>query len=222
MNPKRPLSKTILAVFTGIICLGGVILFVADSHKPEYVVLSLLSGIGCFLFLRNPAQPPIQNSFSKEHQKREKAYQRFVQQEKAVNTCLMTHVNGLPIAESMICTVTSATDRFSFSSGAMNFKLEKSKITDISIMTEREIQEQYVSSAGGAIAGAYLFGTLGAVIGGRAKKKKLKDEVHNYLIITYQSPDVKYIGFEIGSAMKSAQKFVDDFKRTASGTTVEL
>lgn len=63
MNKKRPLSKTILAVFAGIICLGGLMLFIADSCKPEYIVLSLVSGIGCFLFLRKP----VQNNISKEH-----------------------------------------------------------------------------------------------------------------------------------------------------------
>lgn len=63
MNKKRPLSKTILAVLAGIICLGGLMLFIADSYKPEYIVLSLVSGIGCILFLRKP----VQNNLSKEH-----------------------------------------------------------------------------------------------------------------------------------------------------------
>ncbi len=218
MKTKRSLAKTILAVWAGIICFGGIILFVADSHKTEYIILTLAAGIACLLFLRKPSE----KSIEKKQQRAEKRSEWIAQQENAINTCTMTHVNGLPIAENMVCTITSTDDRFSFSSGAMNFELEKSKITDISIKTERELQEQYVSSTGGAIAGAYLFGTLGAVIGGRAKKKKLKDEVHNYLIITYQSPDVKYIGFEIGSAMKSAHKFVDDFKGSASSTTIEL
>lgn len=80
----------------------------------------------------------------------------------------------------------------------------------------------YVSSIGGTVGGAMLFGTLGAMTGGRAKKKTVKNETHHYLIITYQSPDVKCIGFEICLSLSSAYRFVDDFKQTASDTTVAL
>lgn len=119
----------------------------------------------------------------------------------------MKHINGLPIAENMDCKIVSMDDKFIFSSDAMNFELEKSKITDMCIWTDREIEEEYVSSVGGAI----LFGPLGAAIGGRAKKT-IKNEIHNYLIITCQSPDIKYIGFEIGLSLASAQIYVNDFE----------
>lgn len=124
----------------------------------------------------------------------------------------MKHINGLPIAENMDCKIVSMDDKFIFSSGAMNFELEKSKITDMCIWTDREIEEQYVSSVRGAVGGAILFGPLGATIGGKAKKKTIKNEIHNYLIITCQSPDIKYIGFEIGLSLASAQIYVNDFE----------
>ena len=50
-----------------------------------------------------------------------------------------------------------ADDRYIFTSGTMNFELEKSKITDMCIKTDKEIQQQYVS-----VGGAVLFGPLGA------------------------------------------------------------
>lgn len=124
----------------------------------------------------------------------------------------MKHVNGLPIAENINCNVTATDDKFIFSSGVMKFELEKVKITDMCINTDRELQQQYVSSVGGTIAGAVLFGPLGAIIGGRAKKKKVKDEVHNYFIITYQSDGIKYIVFEVGFITASANKFISEFK----------
>ena len=106
----------------------------------------------------------------------------------------------------------------------MHFELDKSKITDMCIKTDREIQQQYVSSVGGAVGGAVLFGPVGAIIGGRSKKKTVKNEVHNYLIITYQSPDIKYIGFEtIGYALASANLYVEDFKsKHTSESTYQL
>lgn len=130
-----------------------------------------------------------------------------------LKTCTMKHIHGLPIAENTNCQITSMDDKFVFSSGAMNFELDKFKITDMCIKTDKEIQQQYVSSVGGAVGGAVLFGPLGAIIGGRVKKKTIKSEIHNYLIITYQSPEIKYIGFEIiGYGIASANAYINEFK----------
>lgn len=88
-----------------------------------------------------------------------------------------------------------------------------------------EISKQYVSSIGGAVGGALLFGPVGAVIGGRAKQKKSKN-VTNYLIITYtDNNEIKYLGFEINKNLKyKADKLVADFKvrHQSSASTLQL
>ncbi len=134
------------------------------------------------------------------------------------------HVNGLPIAENMLCEVFSYPDRLEFKAGTTEFKLSKDKITDICIKTDTEIQKQLVSSVGGAVAGAMLFGTLGAIIGGRAKTKKVKTST-DYLIITYRSDEeLKYIGFDTKNNPPSAVKLVNEFKQnnSSSGVQIEL
>lgn len=134
------------------------------------------------------------------------------------------HVNGLPIPENVLCEVFSYPDRIDFKSGTTEIKLPKEKITDISIKTDTDIQQQLVSSAGGAIAGAMLFGSLGAIIGGRVKTKKVKTTT-NYLIITYKSEnELKYIGFDIQNNPPSADKLVKEFQKSnsASGVKIEL
>ena len=134
------------------------------------------------------------------------------------------HVNGLPIPENVLCEVFSYPDRIDFKSGTTEIKLPKEKITDISIKTDTEIQQQLVSSAGGAIAGAMLFGSLGAIIGGRVKTKKVKTTT-NYLIITYKSEnELKYIGFDIQNNPSSADTLVKEFQKSnsASGVKIEL
>lgn len=214
---KRPLWKTIIGIWAGISCLG-VVIAATQNHKAESVIAAVILGLVCFLLFRTPTEKEL----ARQVRRNERKQNKIEQYEQSLRTCTMKHINGLPIAENMDCTITSADDQFIFSSGSMHFELDKSKITDICVNTEQEIQEQYVSSVGGAVGGAMLFGTLGAMIGGRAKKKKVKDETHHYLIITYQSPDVKYIGFEIGFSLSSAYRFVDDFKQTASDTTVTL
>lgn len=196
----------------------GVVIVTTQNPKAENAIAAVVLAIVCFLLFRTPTEKEL----ARKAQRTEKIQHKIEQHEQSLRTCTMKHVNGLPIAENMDCTITSADDKFIFSSGSMHFELDKSKITDICIKTEQEIQEQYVSSVGGAVGGAMLFGTLGAMIGGRAKKKKVKNETHHYLIITYQSPEVKYIGFEIGLSLSSAYRFVDDFKQTASDTTVTL
>ena len=63
------------------------------------------------------------------------------------------------------------------------------------IILLQEIQREYNSSIGGAIGGAIAFGALGAMIGGRAKKKEIRTAT-TYLIVTYEKEDsINYIAF---------------------------
>lgn len=135
------------------------------------------------------------------------------------------HVNGLPLAENLLCEVFSYPDRIEFKAGTTNIKLAREKITDMCLKFDTEIQNQAVSSIGGAIAGGVMFGTLGAIIGGRAKNKKVKTTTQ-YLIITYtgEQGELKYIGFDIKSNPPSAAKLVKEFRElnTNSGVQIEL
>lgn len=194
-------------ILGGICCffaVGGTIAAATGtSEEPAYFILPIIAFFAIaalLLFTSDERQAKREEKIAKYNER--------------MKTCTMKHVNGLPIAENVDCKITSSGDKFIFSSGSMNFKLDKSKITDICIRTDTEIQEQYVSSVGGAVGGAMLFGALGAMIGGRAKKKKVKDETHQYLIITYKSPAIKYIGFEIGFSIGSANAYVDEFRNT--------
>lgn len=134
------------------------------------------------------------------------------------------HISGLPIVEDTICEVYSFPDRLDFKAGTTEITLSKDKITDMSIKTDTEIQNQAVSSVGGAVAGAMLFGAIGAVIGGRAKNKKVKT-VTKYLIITYLGDtEPKFIIFDIKNNPQSADKLVKEFQKTdsLSGVKIEL
>lgn len=136
-----------------------------------------------------------------------------------LNGCF-NHINGLNLFENTMCEVFLYSDRFEFKSGSIQFKLAKSKIVDISITTDTDIQKQYVSSIGGAVGGAVLFGPLGAMIGGRAKQKKTIN-VSYYMIITYknENDELKYIGFDVTYALPKAKKFESEFKKTNNTIT---
>lgn len=135
------------------------------------------------------------------------------------------HVDGLPIAENLLCEVFSYPDRIEFKAGTTSIKLSRKKITDMCLKFDTEIQNQAVSSVGGTIAGAVMFGTLGAIIGGRSKNKKVKTTTQ-YLIITYtgEQGELKYIGFDIKNNPSSAAKLVQEFRElnASSGIQIEL
>lgn len=129
------------------------------------------------------------------------------------------HVNGLGFAENTPCDVISYPTFYEFKAGAVNYNLSKEKVIDVTVKTDREIQQQYVSSIGGAVAGGVLFGPLGAIIGGRAKKKSIKT-YSSYLIITYKDGEnIKYIGFDVTNAPFKAKKFESEFKKTNNTIT---
>ncbi len=135
------------------------------------------------------------------------------------------HVYGLSIAENVICKISDYEDKYNFEANGVNFNLDKSKITDVCIKTDTEIQHQSVSSVGGAIAGRVLFGPLGAIIGGRAKTRKVKTTTQ-YLIFTYISnEEIKYICFDISSSSWAAKEMVMAYnlnKKVFESKTIDL
>lgn len=135
------------------------------------------------------------------------------------------HTYGLPIAEGLVCTIQAYKDHLDFFSGTTHITLNVEKITDMCIKGETEIQQQYVSSVGGAVGGAVLFGPLGAMIGGRAKKKTSKTTT-SYFIITYKNADdaLAYLGFDVSDCVWQAGKLVNDFRsnNTNDGVHIDL
>lgn len=133
-------------------------------------------------------------------------------QERFIKKVLLPHAGGLPIASGLVCSLFDYTDRIEIIYGQMLFTLSKAKITDVSLKTDVEIQKQYTSSVGGAIGGAVLLGPLGAMIGGRTKKK-VSSSVHIYLLFTYYKNGVlQHIGFDATRNRIKANKFVKDFQ----------
>jgi hypothetical protein len=128
---------------------------------------------------------------------------------------------GLPIAEGVLCTVSSYNDKITIEGSGNKFNLDKNKLLDVTIKTNTEIEKSYISSAGGAVGGALLFGPLGAMIGGRTKTKESKI-ITSYLIFTYdKNGETQYIAFNINTDF-SARKFVDEFQKIENKLIKEI
>lgn len=159
-----------------------------------------------------------------------KAQKAYKQQRTALKAqgmsiyAVFAHVNGLPISENLFCEVISFPNRIEFKSGTTDITLAREKITDMCIKTDVEIQQQYVSSIAGAVGGAILFGALGAIIGGRAKKKTVDKKRHSYLIITYSGDqgELKYIGFDVTNNTFPATKLVEEFRELNHNSGIEI
>lgn len=139
-----------------------------------------------------------------------------------INMAFGDHMAGLPLAEGTFCNIHEYDDKFVFIAGGSDFTLEKNKITDVAVKTDEEITKQYVSSIGGAVAGAVLFGPLGAMVGGRTKTKKSRT-AYQYLILTYLKGDlVDYVSFDVTKAGGKAYRFCESFRSGPASAKVSI
>ena len=105
-----------------------------------------------------------------------------------IDILCITHEIGLPIPQGMICLLKLFESKIEIEANNTFFSLNIEKIKDVVIKTDIDIQKSYVSSAGGAVAGGLMFGSVGALIGGRVKQKTDK-QINYILIITYEKEE---------------------------------
>lgn len=208
---KRKVIGLILWVFAILGVIG-------TENKSEAIIPTIIFVvIGLILIVKQPK--------SKEEKQQSIENAKKIMGDK-INQFNAIHEAGLPISNGTNCMVTYDEDGFIFSGAGNTFNLAFNKITDICIKTDTEIQKQYVSSIGGAIAGGVVFGPLGAIVGGRAKEKKTSTST-DYLIFTYlKNGEINYISFNVTDNWLKAQNLVDKFnennKVLNTGQTMEL
>ena len=136
----------------------------------------------------------------------------------------ISHVAGLPVSQGTKCAFSYGKEKITVSGSGTDFNIPIERITDMTVKTNIEIQKAYVSSIGGAIGGAALFGPLGAIVGGRAKEKSTKTTQY-FFIITYvkENGDIDYLSFEIEKEkIPYADAAVELFSRDKAGTKVTV
>lgn len=209
----------ILFMLSIFMTMGGIIVTV--EGETSYVGVLIVAIVFDIIFYNKYRKSKMG---IKERQKLDAQKQKKVEHIDLINrTVNAEHQAGLPLAEGVKCNITKENDKFRITSGGNEFSLSKEKITDICVKTDFEIQTQYVSSVGGAIAGGMVFGPLGAIVGGRAKKKKTTATEY-YLIFTYCSNgNICYASFKVEDVTK-AREWEKEYKINNSGRTqtVEL
>lgn len=206
--------------------IGGICLFVAaggllglvtgDTETPEstLVLVGIFLIVGLSLILKK----------GKSREEKLKQKERMAEHKDLMQrTMLCEHMAGLPLAQGNQCKVLFEENAILISGGGNSFRVAYEKITDLAIKTDVEIQKSYVSSIGGAVGGAVLFGPLGAMVGGRAKERTSR-KVEYYFIITYNKDDtIDYVSFRVFDNLK-AGKLIQRYKPMLSGkrATIDL
>ena len=187
-----------------LIILGIIVLIVG-------VVMAALDGIGVGVVLMFIAAIGLIVSSAAQRRKKKLAKKQIKQELGDKNASWRgeyPHAIGFPIAERVMCKVFYAPQGIVIDGAGSSYTIPMPKIMHIGIADSEQIQKSYVSSIGGAAAGAALFGPLGAMVGGRAKEKESKIITH-YLTITYQSDgETKYVSFNVSKDMVNANKLI--------------
>lgn len=129
--------------------------------------------------------------------------------EEFMNNFKAKYETGLPIANGSESEISYKEECFEIKGAGNTITLSFDKITDICIKTDTEIQKQYVSSVGGAVAGAALFGPLGAIVVGRVKEKKDKTitQYSTYL----KNGEIDCISFDVTEEYYKASEMIKKF-----------
>lgn len=99
-----------------------------------------------------------------------------------------TVVGGLPVPTGAKCSLYLRSNEIYGKVAGVEFSIPQDRIISVMVDKSKEIQKQLVSSVGGAVAGGFMFGTLGDAIGGRAKSKNVVSK-KTFLSIIYNSKD---------------------------------
>lgn len=128
-----------------------------------------------------------------------------------------SHVSGLPIPDETGCSLIFEEDNLTIKTvevDSIQFKVSYNKIVNLQTQTNYDLQNTMVSSAGGAVAGAMLFGAPGAMIGGRAKKKEIRT-ANYFFIVTYKKDNnLEYLHFRLWGASEAvrARKLINKYR----------
>ncbi len=175
--------KVVKGILVAMLALLG-ILMIGGGVAPVGIFLIILAVI-FFFFMPTKS--------------RKKSREENLEKIGAVEVFNGAHVAGLPIGGAD-CTITFFKDQIKIEGGGATYNIGIDKVRDVDVKQDTEIQKELSSSLVKGVAGGFLFGPAGAIIGSRAKTKK-KMEVTLYLIINYlnKSQQMDSLCFDMGT-----------------------
>lgn len=194
--------KKLIGVFFVFMTLAGIVTMTSTSTTTNNdITYDFIATIFCvliaFLCLKSSTNKKV-DAYSTTHNTKKRVY-------------YFNHTSGLTAPQNTMSAIKIHDNNIEIECNGVEYNLSNEKITDISTKTDTEITNHFSSSTGGAIAGALMFGAVGAAIGGRNKKKKTAVS-KSYLVITYlKGNDIDYIVFDATNSFMDAIKFIKEF-----------
>lgn len=134
-------------------------------------------------------------------------------------------VSGLDLPEGTRCRLAYEDSCLRVTALDHDFTLAHEKVRTAAILTHKDIRRQYVSSAGGAVAGAMLLGPLGAAMGGAVHARTVRRR-DRFLVFGYGDPGepTRFLVFQVTQWGSRGREFVAAYKKRSGGsvTHVEL
>ena len=201
----------IFCVLFSLMVIIPLALFGSENMAAGVVLLSILLLCATYFIVRGSKQV--------YKKKKLKALQKKLG---AIDSATFTHIAGLPFADGAECNVLLDNEEYIFERTGTLVHLPFAKVQDVACKTKKEIQNNYVSSIGGAIGGAYLFGPIGAMIGGRTKKiTNVKTE--KFFMIAYEKDgETAYVAFDCKGDGQKGEKFTKAFHNQKSSTPQQV
>lgn len=127
-------------------------------------------------------------------------------------------IAGVPLPDGTAVNVKLTPDVLTINGSSKEFNIDFSKLETLDIKSDVEMEQIIEQSAPGMIIGAAVFGVIGAMIGGRVKTKD-KKQVNHFLIINYQSEELKTIILDVTVNWYKAAGMVDYYRKLNSSST---
>ena len=121
-------------------------------------------------------------------------------------------VEGLPVPQNSDLSIKLTPDTMTIVGCGQEFEINFSKLTLVDLKSDVEMEKIIKQSAPGMIIGAVAFGVIGAMIGGRVQTKE-KRVVNHFLLVSYQSDELKTIVIDATKDWYNAAQMVDYFRK---------
>ncbi len=183
-----------LLVFAGLFLAAGAAAMLPDGGGAWIALLLLGAAMVAVPLWRMLA-------YRSGHAVTEAQLARARKKGRPVLTGTFTLVSGLDIPAGARCSLAYWPDHLAVTALGRTYELPLARIAAAEAATVRTVRRQYVSSAGGAVAGGMLFGPIGALLGGAARPRSVRDS-SVLLLVAYTAPesgtDMRYLVFQPG------------------------
>ncbi len=199
MTTASKVRKIIAAAIINMSLLLAIFLLITQAGLMAALITVGVGAVIMLPFLLWPDK-------SKNKKKKEVTAIQSQQQPKAIDAnpkdmirgkMKAVHIEGLSMAANVNCILIFQRTILTVSGNGIDFELPYSRIFGMQTLKDSDIQNHYVSSVGGAIGGAFLFGTAGAMIGGRTKKKTTVTNTYYYVISYERDSEIKNLVFKV-------------------------